>query len=265
VLAKSSTAPTAATGTGRFENKVVVVTGAAAGIGRTYAQRFCDEGAFVFVADSDARAARATAKRLSVGGARAEAVVVDVADEVGVSAMAELIGERHGRIDVLVNNAGIHVHHARAPFTAAALGQWRRILDVNVLGPLSCAVACRELLAASGNGVVLNQSSAAAYRGGSAYAVSKAALNALTAALAAELAADGCRVVGVAPGLVDSRAALDSLGERGIERNLSEQLIKRVGRMHDLADVVLFLCSDAASFVTATTVVVDGGLTRRPT
>jgi NAD(P)-dependent dehydrogenase (short-subunit alcohol dehydrogenase family) len=170
-----------------------------------------------------------------------------------------------GGVDVLVNNAGIHLDHAQLPFTLDAVPKWRAVLDVNVIGALICAAACRPAMAARGGGAIVNMSSMAAY------GVSKLALNSLTVSLAADFATDGIRVNGIAPGLVDSEAAVEwwsdpeRAGMEGIDRMLiGQQMIKRQGTMQDLADMCLFLCSDAASFVTGQTILVDGGFTKKP-
>jgi NAD(P)-dependent dehydrogenase (short-subunit alcohol dehydrogenase family) len=256
---------------GRFEDQVVVITGGGAGIGRTYAHRFAAEGAAVVVADVDEAVAHRVVGELTADGARAIAHVMDVteteaATEMSARAVAEL-----GGIDVLVNNAGIHLDHAQLPFTIDAVPRWRAVLDVNVIGALICAAACRTAMAARGGGAIVNMSSMAAYGGSGAYGVSKLALNSLTVSLAADFAPDGIRVNGIAPGLVDSEAAVAwwsdpaRAGMEGIDAMLiGQQMIKRQGTMHDLADMCLFLCSDAASFVTGQTILVDGGFTRKP-
>jgi NAD(P)-dependent dehydrogenase (short-subunit alcohol dehydrogenase family) len=255
----------------RFDGKVVVVTGGGAGIGRTYAHRFAAEGAALVIADLDAEAADRVADELAAGGGRALARVMDVTDTDAAAAMADRAVAELGGVDVLVNNAGIHLDHAQLPFTLDAVPQWRAVLDVNVIGALICSAACRPAMAARGGGAIVNMSSMAAYGGSGAYGVSKLALNSLTVSLAADFASDGIRVNGIAPGLVDSEAAVEwwsdpsRAGMAGIDQMLiGQQMIKRQGTMHDLADVCLFLCSDAASFVTGQTMLVDGGFTKKP-
>jgi len=257
--------------TGRFEGKVAVVTGGGAGIGRTYAHRFAADGASIVVADVDAAAAEGVVHELEAAGGRGLAVRMDVTDADAAAVMAELAVSELGGIDVLVNNAGVHLDHAQLPYTLDAVPQWRHVLDVNVIGALICAAACRPAMAARGGGAIVNMSSMAAYAGGGAYGVSKLALNSLTVGLAAAFAEDGIRVNGIAPGLVDSEAAVAwwndpaRAGMEGIDRMLiGQQMIKRQGRMHDLANMCLFLCSEEASFVTGQTVLVDGGFTKKP-
>ena len=254
----------------RFEGSVVVVTGGGAGIGRNYAHRFVAEGAAVVIADRDEAAAQRVVAELAPEG-RVLAVTVDVSDVDAVATMANRAVEELGGIDILINNAGIHLDHAQLPFTLDAVPKWRAVLEVNVLGALICSAACRPAMAARGGGAVVNMSSMAAYGGTGAYGVSKLALNSLTVSLAADFAVDGIRVNGIAPGLVDSEAAVEwwsdpaRAGMEGIDQLLiGQQMIKRQGTMHDLADMCLFLCSDAASFVTGQTILVDGGWTKKP-
>jgi 3-oxoacyl-[acyl-carrier protein] reductase len=256
---------------GRFRGKVVVITGGGAGIGRTYAHRFAAEGASVVIADRDPGAAQRVVQELEAKGGAGLVYEMDVTDAAAAEAMAATATAELGGIDVLINNAGIHLDHAQLPFTLEAADDWRHLLDVNVVGALICAAACRPRMAARGGGAIVNTSSTAAYLAGGAYSVSKLALNSLTVSMAAAFAADGIRVNGIAPGLVDSEAAAAwwsdpaRAGGENIDQVLiAAQMIKRQGRMDDLASMCLFLCSDDASFVTAQTILVDGGFTKKP-
>ena len=243
----------------RYENKVVLVTGAANGIGRAYAEGFAREGAAVVLAYIDAPGVESAAKELSAGGASAIGVHADVSDEQSVAALMQRAVAELGGIDVVVNNAGLHLGRFNET-TTLPVDEWRRILDVNVIGAMLCAREARASMAARGGGVVLNQSSMAAYLpAGGAYGVSKLALNALTMSLAAELSADGTRVVGIAPGMVGSDAVLAHLAPEHKDLVIRMQLVKRFGEVGDLVGMVLFLCSSQASFITAQTFLVDGG------
>jgi NAD(P)-dependent dehydrogenase (short-subunit alcohol dehydrogenase family) len=165
---------------------------------------------------------------------------------------------------VLVNNAGLHMGRFNETSTLP-LADWRRILDVNVLGALVLATACRPSMARRGGGAILNISSSAAYvSAGGAYGVSKLALNGLTMNLAAEFATDGIRVVGLAPGMIGSQAVLDRLEQHHKDLVLGTQLLKRFGTPDDVAGVVVFLCSPEAGFLTGQTLLVDGGFHPRP-
>ncbi len=178
----------------RFEDRTIVITGGGAGIGRRYAHRFASEGANVVLADLDEAAGEQVASEVAALGAASLSCPTDVTDDDAVVTMTELAVERFGGIDILVNNAGIHLQHAQLPFTVEALPDWRTLLDVNLLGALACAAACRPHMAARGGGSIINHSSMAAYMGGGAYGVSKLALNALTVNLAAEFGPDAIRV-----------------------------------------------------------------------
>lgn len=243
----------------RFTGKSVIVTGAGAGIGLGYAQAFAAEGASVTIADIDGEAARTAA----AGLAGALAVTVDVADEPSVAAMVASCIDRFGGVDVLVNNAGLHLGDYNE-CVALPLEKWRRLFDVNVFAPVLCARHCRASMAARGGGVVLNQSSNSSYLGVGAYSISKLALNGITMSLARELAGDNIRVVGIAPGMIASDAVLERLPEVHRKTMLDGQMVKRFGAIEDLVGMALLLCSDAAAFMTAQTVVVDGGFVRRP-
>ena len=239
---------------GRYEGKSVLVTGAAQGIGRAYAEAFAAEGAAVTVADIDGERAQLTAK--GIDGSLS--VAVDVADEASVAAMVEACVDRFDGVDVLVNNAGLHMGKYNLCSTLS-LEDWRRLLDVNVLGAVLCARYCREHMVRRGGGVILNQSSNSSYLGVGAYSVSKLALNGVTLSLAREFAPDRIRVVGIAPGMVASGAVLERLEDHNMQMVLTGQLVKRFGAVEDLVGMVLLLCSDEASFVTGQTMTVDGG------
>jgi 3-oxoacyl-[acyl-carrier protein] reductase len=244
----------------RFAGKVVLVTGAGNGIGRAYAGAFAAHGAATVVADIDGAAAEHVANQIAATGARALGLTVDVADEASVRAMANAAAA-FGGVDILVNNAGLHL----GKYNLCAdlpVEDWRRLLDVNVIGPVLCARACRPLMAERGGGVILNQSSNSSFLGVGAYSVSKLALNGVTLSLAQELAGDGIRVVGIAPGMVASDAVVERLEEHHKQLVLGGQLIKRFGAIADLLGMVLLLCSDDAAFVTGQTFVVDGGYVR---
>jgi len=242
----------------RFTEKSVIVTGSGQGIGLAYARAFAAEGASVTIVDIDGEAASAAAA--SIDGSLA--VASDVAEEASVIAMVAAVTERFGGVDVLVNNAGLHLGAYNLTSTLP-LDDWRRLFDVNVFGAVLCARECRRSMAERGGGVVLNQSSNSSYLGVGAYSVSKSALNAVTLSLAQEFAPDGIRVVGIAPGMVGSDAVLERLEDVHKEAVLGGQLVKRWGQVDDLVGAALLLCSADAAFVTGQTVIVDGGFVKR--
>jgi NAD(P)-dependent dehydrogenase (short-subunit alcohol dehydrogenase family) len=252
----------------RYQDRVVLITGCGAGIGRRFAHRFADEGATVIVSDVDPAAADRVVGELEARGGSALAVTMDVSDEKAVQGAVDTAVDRFGGLDVLVNNAGIHLEHAQLPFTLEALPQWRRVLEVNVLGVLACSAACRPAMAQRDGAAIVNLSSMAAYMGAGAYGVSKLGVNSLTVSLAEAFAADGIRVNGIAPGLVDSESAVAWMSDPsrlGIQDALvAQQMLKRPGRMEDLVDAGLFLCSAEAGFITGQTLLVDGGFIRKP-
>jgi NAD(P)-dependent dehydrogenase (short-subunit alcohol dehydrogenase family) len=245
-------------GEARFTGKSVIITGAGNGIGLRYAEAFAAEGASVTIADIDGDAARTAASKIE-GSLPVEA---DVANEASVAAMVTACVERFGGVDVLINNAGLHLGKYNLCSTLP-LDDWRRLFDVNVFGPMLCARHCRESMAVRGGGVILNQSSNSSYLGVGAYSLSKLTLNGLTLNLAQELATDNIRVLGIAPGMVASDAVLERLEEVHKHMVMDGQLVKRFATPDDLVAMVLLLCSDGTSFMTGQTVVVDGGYVKR--
>lgn len=249
------------------DGEVVVVTGAGRGIGRAYAEAFAARGAAVVAIAEHLDGVAETAASIERAGGTCRPVAVDVADEAGVidavdAALHEL-AHADGGIDALVNNAGIQLGRWNTALPLP-LEDWYRIIDVNLLGALNCVRACRRGLAAR-RGAVVNQSSIAAYGGAfGAYGVTKLALNGLTMTLAHELAPEGIRVNGVAPGVIATPEILEHGDRAFLDDIVSRQLVCRLGAPDDLVGLVLYLCSDAASFVTGQTFTVDGGLGPRP-
>ena len=133
---------------GRFEGKVVVITGGGSGIGRAFGHRFAAEGAAIVVADLDGNVGERMVEELEVGGREGLSFPMDVRDVEAASRLTEVAVGRFGGIDILVNNAGIHLDHAQLPFTLEAVPKWREVLDVNVIGALVCSAACRPPMAA---------------------------------------------------------------------------------------------------------------------
>lgn len=253
-----------------YLDKVVVITGGGAGIGRRIGHRFAEEGASIVIVDRDADAGSRSEHELADAGFQSLSFPMDVTDEQTAAGLAEAAIKRFGGIDILINNAGIHLDQAQLPVSLEAAAQWRRVLDVNVVGALVCAAACHDSMAERGGGSIINMSSMAAYMGAGAYGVSKLALNALTVVLAGAYGGERIRVNGIAPGHMNSESAVAWANDPArsgldIERRLvGNQMLKRPGRMNDVADLALYLCSDQASFVTGQTILVDGGHTKKP-
>jgi NAD(P)-dependent dehydrogenase (short-subunit alcohol dehydrogenase family) len=240
-----------------LEGKIAIVTGAGGagvgGLGVVYAEALAEAGAAVVVSDIDGDAAVRVANDLVSRGHRAIGVGTDVASEPEVIAMVAASVDAFGGVDILVNNAGL----ARGKWSEGLeLGaeDWMRILAVNTLAPLLCARACRASMVARGGGVIVNQTSNAAYGEYGAYSVTKLALIGITNILSAELGADNIRVNAIAPGVMTAKIPPELLAQQ-----LALQKLRRQGNPQDLIGALLFLCSDRSSFVTGQTILVDGG------
>ena len=246
----------------RFSGKVVVVTGSSSGIGAAAARHFAAEGATVVVnSSSSVEAGEAVAAELRDGGHDASYVQADVADEDDRRTLVDTTLERHGRVDVLVNNAGTTKVIPHADLDAATIDVFRHILEVNLLGTYELTKAALPHLRGTGDGAVVNVTSIAGVRpiGSSIpYAVSKAALNHLTA-LMANVAGPEVRINAVAPGLVrtpwtaDWGPMHDMMHERAP--------LARSGEPDDIAGAIVDVAANR--YLTGQVVVVDGGLTLR--
>ena len=244
----------------RFDGRTAVITGGAIGFGRAFARALVAEGAGVVVADIDADTAEQTAAELVSSGALAIAVECDVADADQVDAAVATTIDRFGGIDIVINNAGLHLTKYNRPFGALSRDEVRGLFDVNVMGVINVTLACRDSMRKRGGGVVLNISSMAGYMSATPYAVSKLAVRGLTVAFATELAPDRIRVNALAPGLMNTENALADLPRPLIDEFVNQrQLVNRLGTMGDVVSAMLFLCSDEASFITGETLKVSGG------
>lgn len=246
---------------GSIERQVAVVTGGARGIGFAVARRLTEAGAAVVIADRDGSAAEAAAECLGRGGATTKAICVDISDGAQVETMLGDTCAALGGVDVLVNNAA----HARYAFALdLAESDWRYTVDVCLTGTFMCAQRAARLMAAQGHGKIVNISSISAAVGlarTAAYASAKGGIEALTRVMAVELAEAGVQVNAIAPGPIDTEFSREVVTEAGRRARIARIPGGTLGQPEDVAGAVLFLVSPAASWITGTTLTVDGGYT----
>lgn len=241
----------------RLADRVAIVTGGAQGIGRAIAQRLHEEGATVVVADLQGH--EAAAAELGGLGLR-----VDVSQEADVAALAAAVLEKYGRIDALVNNAGVYSSLVPKPFEQIDVDEWRKVYDVNVLGMFLATRAVVPAMRAAGYGRIVNIASGTPYKGVPFllhYVTSKGAVIAMTRAVAKEVSPAGILVNTVSPGFTMSDGVLANpvQVEKLQEISLKARLIQRDQFPGDIVGAVAFFCSPDADFVTGQSLVVDGG------
>jgi 3-oxoacyl-[acyl-carrier protein] reductase len=242
----------------RFEGKTVLVTGGAAGLGRAYALAFAREGAALILADINEAGLAETKAMVEAEGSRASTHRVDLAVEEDIAAFGREVLAAHDRLDVLINNAGLHLGEIAQGFFGLGQAKWQHFFAVNVLSLLLLAEAVRPALAKA-KGLIINKSSMASYTPATAYGITKATVNTLTYAMATQFGADEIRVVGIAPGLMETEAALGGVQSENWERLKGMQLVKRQGTAADIANLGVFLASDEGSFVNNQVILCDGG------
>ena len=244
----------------RLANKVSIITGAAQGIGLATALKFAAEGAIVVVCDVKQAAVDTAVAQCQAIGAQASGYVVDVTQRAMVDGMVQAVLAHHGRIDVLVNNAGI-TQDAR--LQKMTLEQFDRVIDVNLRGVFHCAQAVTDCMVAQGRGVILNASSVVGIYGNfgqTNYAATKFGVIGFTKTWSRELGPKGIRVNAVAPGFI-ATPILSTMPEKVIEDMVQRVPLKRLGMPQDIANVYAFLASDEAAYVNGAVLEVSGGMT----
>lgn len=246
---------------GRLDGRIVLITGAANGLGRAMAVRFAAEGAKVVLADVDGDGLGTVVAEITAAGGAAEPILCDVTRGQDVAAMLRHIDQTHGKLDVLVNNAGVNV---RSDLRHLSDDEWVKIRDVNLDGVLRLARDAFELLRKSKRGSLINVASIMGERGMRqlvAYSTTKSAVIALSQGLAIEYAAFDIRVNALCPGFVETAMTNRVLRVPVFKKALLDKTpLRRFGRAEEMAAAALFLASDDASYVTGASLVVDGGM-----
>lgn len=244
--------------------KVALVTGAGAGIGRATALKFAEEGAKVVVSDVDAESGEETAAMIQKNGGEATFVKADVSSASEVDALVRKTVETYGRLDCACNNAGIE--GKVGPFTDQADSDFDAVMAVNAKGTFLCLKAEIKQMLNDGGGAIVNLASVAGligFPGLAPYVASKHAVNGLTKNAALEYGKQGVRVNSICPGGIDTRM-LDSLADQTGAQSTEEMMdplhpIGRIGTPEEVAELIVWLCSPRASFVTGANIPIDGG------
>jgi len=246
----------------RFEDRVVLITGGASGIGAAAARRFAAEGARLMLGDCNEEGLGRITAELEGSGAKVGTRVVDVADRAQVESLNEAAVERFGRLDVLFNNAGIGAYGQSQDLDPA---DWHRVIDVDLHSVFYGCRAAIPHLRAAGGGAIVNTASISGLGGDygmAAYNAAKGAVVNYTRTLAVDHARDNIRVNAVCPGPIETALTTLLVSNEQIMADYRARIpMGRIGQADEVASVVLFLASDDASYVTGTTAVVDGGLT----
>ena len=246
----------------RFQDKVVVVTGAARGIGETYAKALAAEGARVVVADLNAESGERVAKDIEAAGGDAMFVPCDVSSSESAASLVDTVVGEWGGIDGLINNAAIYGDMQFDLLISVDWDYYRRFMSVNMDGALVMTRAVYPSMQGRGGGAIVNQSSTAAYLYSGFYGLAKVGINGLTQQLAHELGGMNIRVNAIAPGPTDTEATRVQAGDVATEM-VKTLALKRMGQPQDMVGAALFLLSEESSWITGQILAVDGGQTFR--
>jgi len=242
----------------RLKDKVAIITGSARGIGQATALKFAMEGARVVVCDLDRKAVDEVVAQITASGGQAIGFAVNVTDKASISAMVKGVATKYGRIDVLVNNAGIVDD---AMFRKMSDEQFDRVIDINLKGTYNCARAVVDIMIAQGTGVILNASSVVGVYGNfgqTNYAASKFGVIGMAKTWARELGRKGIRANAVCPGFVET-TIIKSIPQKVMQAMIDRVPLGRLAKPEEIANTYAFLASDEASYINGAVIEVSGG------
>ncbi|MDE2300930.1 MAG: SDR family oxidoreductase [Sphingomonadales bacterium] len=240
--------------------KTAIITGGGRGFGRAFGTALAAEGMHVVLVDIAGAVAEEAAAAIRAAGGSAEGLAGDVVDEARIAEVMAQGAARHGGIDILINNAGLHSDEYGQPITKLGYAKTRRLFEVNVLGTVCCTLAALAHMKRRAGASIVNIASSAAHMGGSAYGDTKLAVAGLTITFARELGADAIRVNAISPGLILTDTIRAELPEATKARVKAMQLIGDDGEERDIVEAMLWLTSDKARFVTGEVLRVTGGM-----
>lgn len=243
----------------RLKNKVAIVTGAASGLGKATAILFAKEGAKVVIVDVNEEKGNLVQNEISKSGGTAKFLKVNITNSDEVNLMVENTIKEFGRVDILINNAGI-IRDAR--LVKMSIEDWQAVIDVNLKGVFLCGQAAAKVMIEQNSGVILNTSSIVGLYGNfgqSNYSATKGGVLAMTKTWARELGKYNIRVNSITPGFIATEI-LEAMPEKVIEMMKEKTLLKRLGDPKDIANAFLYLASEDAAYVTSTNLSVDGGI-----
>jgi 3-oxoacyl-[acyl-carrier protein] reductase len=246
----------------RLKEKVSIITGAGQGIGRAFALRFAQEGAYVIIADIQEEKARRVMQEVQDLGTRGITVKVDVSSPESVQTLVAQTIAHFGRVDVIINNAAIFSTIKMKPFDEITLAEWNQLMAVNLTGTFLCCQAVAPYMRERQQGRIINISSGTVLMGRPWYAhyvTSKAGVIGLTRALANELGSYNITVNAIMPGSIETEVPRETTSPEQAKALIASQAIHRRGAPADLVGTALFLASDDSGFITGQTIVVDGG------